>query len=707
MSHPRWSLHARALLAYCAVTLLFNWPLPLHLSSQLTGRITGDTGVYVWNVWLFRHEILANHRFPLFTQEILSLRPPIDLSLHNYTLFANVLAFPLIPHLGVTATFNVVYLTLTVLTAWAMFVLARRVIGRTAEAWLVGLMFGFSPFLIARSEAHFSLVAAAPLPIFMLVLMRATRHLRLRDAALAGVVVAWASMCDPYYGIFCLLLAACYLVVRHVRIQPASAPPARTAWLRVVDVCALMLISLIAFVLATGGGEWAWLGVRVAIKSLYTPVLVLTVLVLLRIALAARPSVMVEELPPLRVALKMIGTAGAVCTLLLSPVLFALRHQMASGGELHGPVYWRNSPSGVDLLALFSPNPNHPLFGTPWRQWLTDEPGGYVENAASLTIVGLAIVAIAVWRYRFRAPRAWSVLTLFFAALAAGPFLHVAGANTFIPGPWALLRYVPIISATRTPARFAIVAMMAFSMLFGLALARIARTHPAHRRLLLAVVGLLLAFELSPWPRRTYSAMVPEIYARIANDKRDVRVLELPTGIRDGEWSEGNFNASTQFYQTFHQKKLYGGYLSRIPRIEVERQLFESQTIAGLIRLSAGDTLRPRPLKELTGRGPGFVERTKLGYVVINARRTPTALREFAVDAFGLVKVGEHDGAELYVPCIKARATTALAALSSPGRPALTGIAARPSAAHTPEPGQTRSARRVPRRARDAVRRIS
>jgi hypothetical protein len=203
---------------------------------------------------------------------------------------------------------------------------------------------------------------------------------------------------------------------------------------------------------------------------------------------------------------------------------------------------------------------------------------------------------------------------------------------------------------------------MAFSILFGLALARIGRRHPLHRRTLLAIVGLLLAFELSPWPRRTYPATVPGIYARIANDPRDVRVLELPTGVRDGEWSEGNFNASTQFYQTFHQKQLYGGYLSRIPWKEVEQQLFESPTIRGLIQLSAGETLRPKPLAELAGYGAGFVDGTKLGYVVIHGRRTPPALRQFALDAFSLVKVGEQEDDELFVPRIIARATTAASA---------------------------------------------
>ena len=168
-------VHGCALLSYAVVALFFNWPLPLDLGARLTGPVGGDTGTYVWNIWVFRHELIAHGRFPLFTQEILSLTPPVALSLHNYTLFADLLAFPLIPLFGVIATFNVIYLALSILTAWSMFVLARSVVGRTGEAWLAGLLFGFSPILIARGTAHFSLAAAAPLPIFLLMLRRAER----------------------------------------------------------------------------------------------------------------------------------------------------------------------------------------------------------------------------------------------------------------------------------------------------------------------------------------------------------------------------------------------------------------------------------------------------------------------------------------------------------------------------------------------------
>ena len=104
--------------------------LPLRLADALLGLPDGDAGVYVWNLWVFRHEIVANHRLPFLTSEILALSPPVPLALHNYTTFANLLAFPLIPLLGVVKTFNVLVLASGVMTGYAMYFYARVRTGR-------------------------------------------------------------------------------------------------------------------------------------------------------------------------------------------------------------------------------------------------------------------------------------------------------------------------------------------------------------------------------------------------------------------------------------------------------------------------------------------------------------------------------------------------------------------------------------------------
>ena len=100
--------HVVGLIGYVLVAIGFSWPLSLQLGTHLTASPAGDTGVYVWNQWVFQHELLDHHRLPYFTDSIFSLTTDANLSLHNYTTFQNLLALPLIRVLGIVTTFNVV-----------------------------------------------------------------------------------------------------------------------------------------------------------------------------------------------------------------------------------------------------------------------------------------------------------------------------------------------------------------------------------------------------------------------------------------------------------------------------------------------------------------------------------------------------------------------------------------------------------------------
>src|SRR5687767_5594169 len=109
-------VHTWAIFGYLVLALAFAWPLPLYLSTHLTGSPEGDTGVYVWNQWVFHREILTHHTSPYFTDRIFSMSGRADLTLHNYTALANLLALPLLTSVGVVPTFNLVYLFLTALS---------------------------------------------------------------------------------------------------------------------------------------------------------------------------------------------------------------------------------------------------------------------------------------------------------------------------------------------------------------------------------------------------------------------------------------------------------------------------------------------------------------------------------------------------------------------------------------------------------------
>jgi hypothetical protein len=510
------------------------------------------------------------------------------------------------------------------------------------------LIFAWSPLLVTRGMGHFSLVAAAPLAIFLLVLLRADGHERTRDAVALGAVMGWAASTDVYYAVYCLLIGAIFLAARVVVIEPSPhAGHARAArW--GIDVLIACLAVLITAMAVSGGWELRVFGQPLRMRSLYTPVLALTVLVLARLAWYFRASLVPVSRQGVWRFGRLVFATGLVGAIVMSPVLYAAALRIVSGDFTTPAVHWRSSPPGVDLAALVLPNPNHPLAPDWIEAWLTTRPNGYLENVASIPLVLVALFVLA-WRTGWRPSRWWTGLAALFGLLALGPFVHAAGVNTYIPGPWALLRYVPVVGLAHTPARFSVVMMLALAVLAATALAWIGRRFPARRPLLLASAGLLLGFELLPAPRSLHSAEIPPLYRYVAAAPRDARLLELPFGIRDGTSSIGNFTARTQFYQTAHGKAILGGYLSRLsPRRREE--LRASPVRYALAMLSENRALTPQQEASLLAQGPSFVRARNVAFVVIDRERASNELAVMAIKAFRLRHVETNGMLSLYVP---------------------------------------------------------
>ncbi len=650
--------HALAVLGFAALALLVTWPLPLHLSSHLTGAPTGDTGVYVWNLWVFGHEVGAG-RLPFHTSAILAIDPDttdrVNLSLHNYTTFANLIALALVPAFGLVTAFNLVLLLNVTLTGYSTYLLTRDLGASPTASALGAVLFAASPVLVARSADHFSLVAAAPLPVFLLVLRRVVQTGYLRWSIALGAVVAWATFCDPYYGIFCLLIGAVALGARLVAVERTAdvGPARRVGMLRVLDIVIVVFASFVFAMFLRGGGPVAILGLRISMRTLYTPMLVLTLLVGLRVVIALRPRLELRRDGWSRATLMPVVAATLAMAVLLAPVLVAFGQRLVSGGGPTSRTLWRSSPPGVDLLAFVLPSPTHPLWGEPFRARIVEWSGradGYPEFVASVPLAALAVLLFAWMRGGWRPPPLYGGATVMFALMALGPFVHVAGVNTFLPTPWTLLRYVPVLGMVRSPSRFAVLATLGLAVLVALALTQLGRRFPERRRLLFLIVGLVLAVELWAAPRALHSAAIPSIYEVIARDPRDdIRVLELPFGVRDGTSSMGDFTARTQFYQTAHGKAIIGGYLSRVsPR---RKRTYERLPVSSaLLTLSEGAPLTPEQERLAREHVDRFLQRARLGYVVVDHQRASPRLVTFAIDLLGLTPVAREGSLELFVP---------------------------------------------------------
>jgi hypothetical protein len=631
--------------SYVLVALVQTWPLSAHLSTRLTGDPSGDAGVYVWNTWVFRHEIVDLHHWPFYTESIFALDDAADLSLHNDTMFLNAIALPLQPLIGVVAAFNVAFLINIPLIGVGMYLLARRAgapdVG-AGEAWLAGLLFACAPYLVTRSAGHYSLAAAAPLPFFAWFVDGAWERRRLREAIGAGACAAWAFYCDPYFAVYCVWIAMALVAGRVLTVR-FDRPHAATAATRTLDVL-IIALAVLAVGIGAEGRQIAIGSMTVSIRSLYTPMLLLGMLLAIRIWLFARPRFSrVASAAIDRRAIGVVLTIGAAAAVLLAPVLVALARRAMTGELVAVPVPWRSSAPGVDLLSFLLPNPNHPWASASMIGWLSHEPNGYVENVASLSWVALVVIALAWWRARVRPDGRWLLIAVGATSLAVGPFLRIGGFDTLLPTPWTFVRYVPAFSQARVPGRIAIVVAMAVAVLFAMALAALTRRTPSRRRAILAITGVALVCELWSAPRPLYSASIPSAYDVIRHDPRPVSVLELPFGLKDGLVDNGRFSPGAQFRQTSHGKPLIGGYLSRVSDRTRERYLSLPIT-AALITLSEGRPVSPADRAAAIASVGAFERDVRLGYVVIDEAHVSPELRAFAIDAFDLHERAQSDG---------------------------------------------------------------
>ena len=644
---------AVVLLLYSALACLLTWPLPLHLRTHLLGGTGGDTGIYIWNLWIFRHEVLRHARLPFSTDHVFAYTGGADFALHNYTPVAGLLGFPLIGPLGVVGAYNAVMIACIALTAAGAYLLARYAGLSRGAALLCGAMFAASPAITARETAHLSLVIAAPLPLFLWSLLRTLDLGRVRDAALTGAMVAVAAYSDAYYGIYCALMGTFIVAWRFTSWTRGERKRTHVLAARALDAMSELVALVILWRTISGPTDLTIAGMTIKLQTLYNPVLVLTCLIGARWWQTWRPRVRVAAPGDvLRRQVKLGLIAIGVCAGLMMPVIVGLIGRAWNDELPDVQVFWRSSPRGVDLLAYLVPNPNHPWFGDWTRPWfLPPRTDAFPEFVASFPLVALAVIAVAAWRGWL--PRLWVAFTACFALLSLGPFVHLAGMNTMVPTPWALLRYVPVLSLARSPSRFAVIAALGLSLLFAIAVQEFWRRRPAGTPVLAAAIAMALLMELAPAPRPLYAAVVPSIYDLVATTARHpdeaARLLELPTGVRDGTSSMGNFNPASPFYQTRHRRPVIGGYLSRVSGWRKRRNASDPM-MAALTTLSEGKTPTAEARAAAQNWRETFLRRSCVRYVILDDDRAPAGMRQAAVELLGLASVHRDDKYELFTP---------------------------------------------------------
>lgn len=128
----------------------------------------GDPPQFMWYLkWV--PWAIAHGQNPLFTHHI-NFPIGIDLMWDALMPLAGIVLSPLTMTLGPTFSYNVLITLDFALSAWCAYLMIRRYVGTEVAAVLGGLLFGFSPYVVAHALGHPHVTTAFLLPLLFLLL---------------------------------------------------------------------------------------------------------------------------------------------------------------------------------------------------------------------------------------------------------------------------------------------------------------------------------------------------------------------------------------------------------------------------------------------------------------------------------------------------------------------------------------------------------
>jgi hypothetical protein len=218
--------HLIAFLICLLLGVIFTLPGSLTPRSALLGY-AGDNYQHAWFLWHFAHAV--SHAENPFYTHLIYYPNRVNLAWSTTDPLAGTLALPVSLTAGPALAYNLSLILQLALAAFFARLLCLRICRNETAALLGGVIFGFSPFLLAQALGHLSLVTAFPIPLFVVALDAVLR--RQNPSWKLGVGLGFALLLTTFahynYTVLCVLFG--FFMVA-IELAWEGVGPLKRAW---------------------------------------------------------------------------------------------------------------------------------------------------------------------------------------------------------------------------------------------------------------------------------------------------------------------------------------------------------------------------------------------------------------------------------------------------------------------------------------------
>ena len=223
--------------AFLGVSVWLTWPVASVFFERIAGEY-GDPFQTLWS-WRWFRDAIVELRNPFFTDRAFYPHGG-SLIYQTFDLPTALLTLPLWGVLPPVAIYNVGILFAFWLTAYAMYLFVFELTRDRLVAFCAGVLFTACPYHVAHSTASQHLASMGWLPLYFMYLNRVlTWRSRVRDAALAGLFLALASLASWYHLLFAMVGSA--VVIPHAALRDRRAIASRAFVVRAATLAAMFL----------------------------------------------------------------------------------------------------------------------------------------------------------------------------------------------------------------------------------------------------------------------------------------------------------------------------------------------------------------------------------------------------------------------------------------------------------------------------------